>query len=58
MSTPLKHMSGQNNEELESTLVEGSTAESDQEDVLSNERSIYKGYQGHLTEVEENIFKL
>ena len=51
-------MSGQDNEELESTLVEGSTAESDQEDILSNERSIYKGYQGHLTEVEENIFKL
>jgi len=50
--------SGQDNEELESTLVEGSTAESDQEDILSNERSIYKGYQGHFTEVEENIFKL
>ena len=49
-------MSGQDNVELESTLVEGSTA--DQENILSNERSIYKGYQGHLTEVEENIFKL
>ena len=51
-------MSGQDNGELESTVVEGSTLVSDQGDVLSNERSIYKGYKGHLTEVEENIFKL
>ena len=51
-------MLGHDNKDLESTVVEGSALASDQEDVLSNERSIYKGYQGNLLEVEENIFKL